>query len=229
MIAFAGIFSIICSVLLPLALAVILCVRNKTLWKPLLFGALTFSVFQVLTRIPLLNFVFPHQAWFISLSAQKVPYSLFLGATAALFEEVGRYVVMALLLKKSRKAGDAIAFGVGHGGIEAVLVAMVGVIPMLITGSVPSSAGLIFASGAERLFTLVIQISLSVMVMKSVREKNLWWLLIPFAIHTIIDFGSVLLLSALGTWGVEGLLFAVALLMGWFSLKQLKTDFEKEV
>ena len=42
------IFAVLCSAILPITLTVILCAHYKGIWKPILFGALTFTVFQVL-------------------------------------------------------------------------------------------------------------------------------------------------------------------------------------
>ena len=45
-------------------------------------------------------------------------YALFLGFTAGLFEEVGRYLAFTTILKKRLDWKNAVAFGIGHGGIE---------------------------------------------------------------------------------------------------------------
>lgn len=198
-------------------MAVVFCVRKKGLWKPILFGTLTFVVFQVLTRIPLLQLVLPKQAWYIMLqNTQPILYGLFLGGTAALFEEGGRYIVMSLFLKKNRSTSDGIAFGVGHGGIEAILLVGISAVMVLFTTPFPTTSSLMFAGGVERLCTLVLHIGWSVMIMKSIREKNLWWLIIALMTHTIIDFVAVTFGSALGTWPLEGFVFVCALLMALF-------------
>ena len=112
------IFMIVCAVVLPVALAVIFCVRGEENWKPLLFGALTYIFFQVLLRFPLLQMLFPQYSWFSGFSAANPAlYALFLGGTAALFEEGGRFAVISLFLRKQRTTADGIAFGVGHGGM----------------------------------------------------------------------------------------------------------------
>jgi len=220
---FSCIFVIICSIILPIVITVIFCVRKKETWKPILFGALTFSFFQVLIRVPLLQLVLPNEAWYILMSStQPTLYALFLGGTAALFEEGGRFIVMSLFLKKHRSTLDGIAFGVGHGGIEAMLFVGISAIAMLLTSTFPSTPSSVFAGGVERLSTMVIQIGLSVMVMKTVREKNYWWLLLAFAIHTIIDFGAVLASGNLTVWTIEAAIFAVALFMAWFIYKEYK-------
>jgi len=220
---FSGIFTALCAAVLPIALAVVLCVRKKGIWKPILFGALTFCFFQVLTRIPLLGLVLAKQAWFIALSAaQPILYALFLGATAALFEEGGRFIVMSLFLKKQRSPLDGIAFGVGHGGIEALLFAGINAIFMLATQTFTSTPNLIIAGGVERLSAITMQIGFSVMVIKSVREKKPLWLLLAFVIHTVSDFGAVLASGTLNVWVIEAAIAAVAVLMALFVVREYK-------
>lgn len=220
---FSCIFTVTCSVILPITLAVILCVRKKGIWKPLLFGTLTFSFFQVLIRVPLLSLALPNQEWFILMSStQPLLYALFLGGTAALFEEGGRFLVMSLFLKKHRSTLDGIAFGVGHGGFEAVIFVGINAVAMLVLSSFPSEPSLVFAGGVERLSTLAIQIGFSVMVMKTVREKNYLWLLLAFAIHTLIDFGAVMAADSVNVWTIEAAIFVVALFMAWFVFKEYK-------
>ena len=217
------VFEILCSIILPLTLAVVFCVRKKESWKPILFGALTFSFFQVLIRVPVLQLVLSKTAWFIAMSAtQPILYALFLGGTAALFEEGGRFVVMALFLKKQRSVSDGIAFGVGHGGIEAILFAGINAVAMLAVSVFPTTPDLLFAAGRERLSAITMQIAFSVMVMKCLREKKFVWLLIAFVLHTAVDFVSVYAAASLGTWGIEVLLLATAALMAWFVYSEYK-------
>lgn len=222
---FSSIFTTLCAAVLPIALAVVLCVRKKGVWKPILFGALTFCFFQVLVRIPLLQLVLRNQAWYIAFSqTQPILYALFLGATAALFEEGGRFVVMSLFLKKQRSPLDGVAFGVGHGGIEALLFAGINAILMLATQTFTATPNLIFAGGVERLSAMAMQIGFSVMVMKSVREKNILWLLLAFAIHTVSDFGVVLAANSLNIWVIEAAVAAVAVSMAWFVVREFKKE-----
>ena len=217
------IFAVLCSAILPITLTVILCASYKGIWKPILFGALTFTVFQVLIRVPLLTLVLPNQGWFILMSStQPVNYALFLGVTAALFEEGGRFLVMLLFMKKQTSTSDGLAFGIGHGGIEAILLVGISSVFLLFTPAELASAGTIAASGFERLSTLAIQIGFSVMVMKTVREKNYLWLLLAFTIHTVLDFGVMLISGGVSIWIIEAVVFAVALGMAWFTWREFK-------
>jgi len=213
----AGIFLACCALILPLTITVVLCVRHKGIWKPILLGALTFSFFQMLTRIPLLQFVLGEQAWFIAFSsAQPFLYALFLGTTAALFEEGGRFIVMSLFLKKQRTNLDGFAFGIGHGGIEAILFAGINALMMVLSESFPSAPNLIFAGGIERLSAMMMHVAFSIMVIKCLRERNGWGVLLAFAIHTLVDFISVYAAAALGVWPLEIVLLIIAAAMGLF-------------
>jgi len=129
---------------------------------------------------------------------------------------------MSLFLKKQRSPLDGIAFGVGHGGIEALLFAGINAIFMLATQTFTSTPNLIIAGGVERLSAITMQIGFSVMVIKSVREKKPLWLLLAFVIHTVSDFGAVLASGTLNVWVIEAAIAAVAVLMALFVVREYK-------
>jgi uncharacterized membrane protein YhfC len=200
--------------------------------KPVLLGALTFLVFQVLTRIPLLQLAAARMPWYIVMNAtQPLLTALFLGATAGLFEEGGRYLVMSLLLKKDRSLPDAVAFGVGHGGIEAVLLAGINSLLALITvltgtGSVDGS--LMLAGGVERIAAMTLHVAWSIMVMKSVSQRKPVWLLIAFLLHTVVDAGAVAAsYFGIGAGALEGLLILCAVLILVLALVTFRKGEEK--
>lgn len=226
---FSWCFALFCSLILPLTLAVELCVRKKGTWRPLLCGALTFTVFQGFVRLPVLT-ALARTDWYSGFeTSDPALYALFLGATAALFEEGGRWLVMHIFLKKRRSVRDGIAFGAGHGGIEAIAVLGVTALANII-GAGSLSVGewsLVLAGGAERLFALAAQIGFSVMVMESVREKKPLWLLLAFALHMLIDFGAAyaagFLCDSASVWALEvciGLFGAGMLRFTWKAWKQ---------
>ena len=211
----SSLFTVFCTLVLPLGLAVVLSVRKPHRWKPVLLGAGTFTVFQVLTRLPLLQLVLPGMPWFIILNAtQPLLAALFLGATAGLFEEGGRYLVMRFLLKKERALGDAVAFGAGHGGIEAILLAGINslyALATVLTGTGSVSPSLMLAGGVERISAMTLHVAWSIMVMKSVRQRKPIWLLIAFLLHTIVDTSVVAVpYFGMDVWALEGLLLLCA-------------------
>jgi len=212
----SNVFTVTAALLLPIGMGVWLSLRKKGYLKPLLFGVLTFVFFQVLTRIPVLQLVLPRMAWYIVLqTGYPLLYALFLGGTAALFEEGGRYLVMRLFLKNRRRVSDGIAFGIGHGGIEAVLLAGINALIILLAGSA-IDPGLMFAGGVERISTMVVHVAWSVMVLKSVRENKIGYLLLAFALHTLIDAAAVFLGQY---YGVS--MLALEIIVGVFALLML--------
>ena len=50
-------------------------------------------------------------------------YAIYGGLAAGLFEETGRLAAMGLCMKKRLDKQNAIMYGIGHGGIEAILIA----------------------------------------------------------------------------------------------------------
>ena len=188
----SSVFTVTAALLLPIGAGIWLSLKKKGYLKPLGFGVLTFVVFQVLTRMPLIRGVLPKMPWYIVMqTGYPLLYALFLGGTAALFEEGGRYMVMRLFLRERQRVSDGIAFGIGHGGIEAVLLAGVNALVILLTGGA-DNAGLMFAGGVERISTMMLHVAWSVMVLKSVRERKIGYLLLALALHTIIDAAAVL-------------------------------------
>lgn len=102
---------------------------------------------------------------------------------AGIFEETARYICFKFILKKERRIQDAISYGIGHGGIEAILLVGITylintIVSIMINLGTPLEDGLELASvqlssvepymfaiaGVERLSTIIIQIGLSIIV-----------------------------------------------------------------
>lgn len=195
-----------------------------------LWGALCFTVFQFLTRIPLLQHVLPGTLWYSGLSMTVFPYTLFLGVSAALFEEGGRYLILRFCMKKQRRFKDALAFGVGHGGIEAILLVGVNALVVLLFYADMVSAGAMFLAGLERLFAMTLHIAWSILVFKSVRGGTPRGLLWAFLGHAAVDTG-VGYLSTVGMsiYWIEGILGIMALFALLYILKERRMAKEAEV
>jgi uncharacterized membrane protein YhfC len=219
------VFTILASVVLPIAAAIWLALKKKGYLKPILLGVLCFGFFQVLTRIPVMTLVLPKMAWYNMLSAtQPFLLALFAGGTAALFEEGGRWIVMRLWMKNRHRLNDGIAFGIGHGGLEAVLLVGINSVALLILNQYSTVTPLqIFAGGFERLCTLVVHVAFSVMVLKSVALKKPLWLLLAFVLHTVIDMAAVLMQTAgFSAVAMEAVVLAFSLLLLGYILFEYK-------
>ncbi len=111
------------SLLLPVIAISVLSYQNKggkviSAW---VLGAAGFIVTQLLIRVPILT-VLQSQPWFLSFSENYgFLYAFSLAFTAGLFELAGRFVV-AKLMQKNLTCKRALAAGLGHGGIEAMIL-----------------------------------------------------------------------------------------------------------
>ncbi len=132
----ACIFTLLVSLVLPLAVLLVFALKNKKqgIISAWLLGACGFVFPQLLIRLPLLTLL-QGQSWFISFAQNKVfLYAFSLAFTAGLFELAGRYAVaknmanslsrksISLAVENKLTWKRALAAGLGHGGIEAILL-----------------------------------------------------------------------------------------------------------
>lgn len=109
------------SFFLPMLAIFILYLRHRKegLLSGWVLGALGFFVPQMVLRTPLLGLLSP---WLQALArAHPLVYALGLALTAALFELAGR-LTAAKLLEKNLTFRRSLAAGMGHGGIEAMII-----------------------------------------------------------------------------------------------------------
>lgn len=117
------IITLLVSVLVPIGAAVIFGVTNKGkgVWKAWLLGAAGFILLQVLIRIPVLNILSMFHFFQKFTVKHYVIYCLLLAFSAALFEVIARFGV-AKILQKKMNFQQGVAAGLGHGGIEAIIL-----------------------------------------------------------------------------------------------------------
>lgn len=216
-------------ILLPLALALWLQRRYRVSWKVFGYGALVFLVFQVLTRVPAIQALQGRiQGRLESSPWNMVAWIAFAALTAGLFEEGGRYLGYRVLWKKGeeRTWGQALMYGAGHGGLESMLLvggmavlSLISIINLMQgnTSGIPLTPDelakisqaraeiaalpwwLPLIGALERILTMVIQVSLSVLVLQVFRRQRFWWWWLALGYHTLAD-----LVVSLVAYGVSG-------------------------
>ena len=119
----ACIVTLFLSLILPLGFWIVYGMKNKGqgIWSAWLLGAAGFVIPQVLIRIPILNGLSQNPGFLTFAQNHPVVYGFSLAFTAGLFELAGRYAV-ARILKKKLTYRRALAAGLGHGGIEAIIL-----------------------------------------------------------------------------------------------------------
>ncbi len=220
-------FTALFTTLGPIIAAIVFYRKKKYYVGSVFIGAAVFFVFQVITRIPLIQIVLPQMQWYQDMRNNLWVYALFLGLTAGLFEEVGRYLAFSLILKKHHDWKNAVAFGIGHGGIEAILLVGLTYVSNLITSVMINSglydtilaqspeqatealiqaknvlvqtpSSMFLVTSAERLFAFIIHLALSVLVMVGIqKKKGLPYLGLAILLHMLID-SPVVVMSGSG-------------------------------
>ena len=150
-------------------------------------------------------------------------YMLYAAFAAGIFEETARLLGFKFLIRvrenESRDTG--ISYGLGHGGIEAVLIGGLTMISNLVVSimlnlgalnsitaamnsqqlaafnvgvsTLTQSASYIFLiPGIERAVALLLQVSLSLFVLKAVSERKWQYFLLAILLHAGVDFVAVM-------------------------------------
>ena len=115
------IITLFISMFLPLILLLVFALRNRKqgIVSAWIIGALGFFIPQMLIRLPILTLLSPQLAKFVVFS--PLLYALTLAVTAGLFELAGR-ILAARVMGNRLTPKRALAAGLGHGGIEAMVI-----------------------------------------------------------------------------------------------------------
>lgn len=212
---------------IPIIGVLLLRKRAGRILKPFLLGMAAFVISQILLRIPLLQILLPNFKWFLSLQLQPYAYGLFLGLSAGIFEETARFIFLKYLLKGRTRLSDGLAFGLGHGGIEAMLLVGINGIAALILypmGSLDlagSSYLSLLLGGIERIFAVSFHIGATLVVLHGIRVNKPWrYLMLAILLHGLIDSMVVILPAALSikTAGLEVYIMIISFLVLFFGL-----------
>lgn len=111
------------SLVLPILVLIVMGIKNKGkgIWSAWFLGAAGFFISQIVIRLPLLN-ILSGMASFQNFAREHYfLYALMLAFTAGLFELAGRFAA-AKFLGKNRTFRRSLAAGLGHGGIESIIL-----------------------------------------------------------------------------------------------------------
>lgn len=233
---------------IPLGVFLYILVQKRNYLKPFVIGILVFFISQICLRLPLINNVLTKSDSFnIFKSFFPVAYIIFLGITAGIFEECGRYIGLKLALKNCRGFGAGVAFALGHGGIEALLIAGISSLYNLIIliilnlgnynetilGMNANEAMLAFNSvsyiavltiGVERVLAMIIHLGLTMIVLYGIKVNNKYYLLTAITIHALVDTVAVFVGSIIGSvfWAeIWCLVCAIILIMTTIRIKKI--------
>jgi uncharacterized membrane protein YhfC len=232
----ATIAAILFEVGLPLALAFVVGRRLGVGWRYFGYGALIFFMFQLISRVPLVQVAQTLLASRLRESfVLQMAWLALLSLTAGLFEEIGRYVGYRWLMRREAKTwSKAVMYGLGHGGLESIVLVggltLIGLVNLLILpsviGTLPAEQRALVEQqlavvrgqpdwlpllGAwERLWTIVFHTAMSVVVLQVFR-RGIAWLWLAILAHTLLNLVAVGLPLMLGMQGTAALLVPEAI------------------
>ncbi len=237
-----GLAALIC-VLLPLGLLVYYKKKGAKV-LPFFVGCAVFVVFALILEAMVHNLVLKGLPVGEKILGNTLLYALYGGLMAGLFEETGRFLAFKTVLKK-RQDNDrnALMYGAGHGGVEAVLLLsatygsyiVMGILLNLgmadkltagLTGEMADQMQTLLSvitqitpvtcllAIVERCVAITAHISFSVLVWFAAKKPGKGWLF-PLAIllHAALDGLMVILAAHLSTYAVEGCLVVMAVLL----------------
>ena len=212
--------SLIISLALPIGGIIYLKKKYKASLKIFFIGMLSFFISVQILEAPI-------HSYFLSINkttsefllGSPIAYMLYGGLMAGIFEETARLVSFKYLIK-DRNNINAITYGIGHGGIEAILIGAMSSLNAIIYSVLINKGGFEFLmksasvsneiinathdqfvntssyiwliTGSERIIAMLIHISLSVLVCYAIKEKKYIYYGIAIIIHAIIDFPAAL-------------------------------------
>jgi uncharacterized membrane protein YhfC len=214
--------------------------RTGAPWSAFGWGMAVFAVFQVVLRlpwqVPLARWSHTHHAW-------RLPILAFSALTAGIFEEVGRWTGYRTVLRSERSTRTGVMYGLGHGGLEAILF---GALPIagLLVASLLAARGLIPAGRAldavrrqlagvhvinatlavvERACAMAAHVGLSLIVLQSFARRAPGWLVLAIAIHAALDGIVVFAAPHLGPW-TELIVAGLSGFVLWLGVRVARTD-----
>lgn len=231
--------------LLPVALLLRWHRREGARWLPALWGAVTFVVFsQGFEGILHYFCLISDNAVSRAIWGNAWLYMLYGALAAGIFEECGRFVMFKTVLRKYPERSAAVTAGIGHGGIEAMLLSGATTAAYLVFAlflNAGDSVGLSLFGNAEgvvalsamlgqytvgyclllcleRMSALALHVSLSIFVFQAARCRRRSGLLFAIALHAIFDMPAALYQA-----GVLRDLFAVELYLAVCALYALRS------
>ena len=246
--------SMVLSAVIPLLLLIFCKWKYGISFKVVFAGVFTFILFaQILEGIvnvvmfsnettgPVLN-----KTWVY------VPYGSLM---AGLFEETGRFLIFTFMLKKAREWKDGLAFGIGHGGIESILLLGLSNVTMLIYAQMinagtfedlfvneamkesllpireqllESSSGMFYLGVFERICAIALHIALSILIVYGIRENRNRVLVYCILLHSVFNIPAALYQKGVITnsVGLEAIIAVFALICVSFIIRSKRDLFQ---
>jgi uncharacterized membrane protein YhfC len=249
--------SFLISFALPIILIIFVKKKYKVSLRPFVVGVLAFfisaEILEKLVHLYVLNLNTTTSSFFAD---SAIAYAIYGALAAGIFEETARYISYKFFLKNNRNFLDGISYGLGHGGIESILIGGIASFGA-ITNSILINSGKFTSSleqagissgqinevidsyvntplfqwatpGLERILALGIQIGLSIIVLYGVKERKTIYYFIAIVLHAVIDFPAALFQKGVisNIYMLYSIILIFTILILIYAFKWLKPKFE---
>ena len=194
---------------LPIALFIYSKKKLHAKTAPFFIGCGVFVVMVVLLESLAHNLILGSTGTVIT--GNPLLYALYGGLMAALFEETGRYVAMRRFVKPL-DFDNAFMYGVGHGGIEAMILIGISMLSnivssvMINSGAMAASLAALDADTAAKTaasLSALWQTPSAYFFLSGLEYGEKKYLLLAYFFHFLVDAASVLINAYLPLWTVE--------------------------
>ena len=130
----------------------------------------------------------------------SIIFNIIGGISPGLFEETGKYLLIKYIYSKEKLKNNSVSYGLGHGGIESIMVG-ISLLANIFAKDVLIEQGVLKQSVTfswclmgvcERIFAIALQISLSIINYKAIRDQNINFYFLAIILHDFIDFFAIL-------------------------------------
>lgn len=191
---------------------------------PFIMGVCVFFVLVLVIESSINSIIFSYTNIGSAISNKIAIYSLFVGGMAGIFEETGRLVAFKTVLKKYQNNDvNALMYGAGHAGCEAILVVSMAMFSNLVIAILINSGNehvilgqlsgdileqtrsqfqelintpwyVFILSMVERIAAITMHLSLSILVWYAAKKRNRFFLYpVAVIIHMIVDAAATYL------------------------------------
>lgn len=220
----ANMIGMVCLILVGVVIPIFLMIygtkKLRAQMASFTLGALTYTVVVIIIKSLVNSLVVGSEGG--TLKDDTILYALYVGASAAVFEEVGRFFVTKRYLRDRMNAQNSIMFGFGYGSLEAILaLGFVGIEYLVasvfvnagmiadsfkdmdaatleesinaIKGLWEASPSLFYVESIDGIFIMLMHVALSVIIYKGLKDNKNEYIVIALVSRFLIEAGRVIL------------------------------------
>lgn len=157
--------------------------KNHNL-KIFILGMVCFLITQMLTRLPILKYIYSTFKYSIFESENKILTYILIALSAGVFEEGGRYILRRYFVKSNYTLSEPVIFGLGHGVMEVIMV-----VGIILYSSTDITVDIVWINIFERILAIIFHVCMTVIIWRGfILNREIKFLLVAIFMHFIFDY-----------------------------------------